>query len=332
MKAVVVEEYGPYRNARVGEVDAPEPGDREVLVQVSTVGVNFPDVLMIAGRHPVRPALPFVPGMELAGTVAAVGADVTEVAVGDRVAGEVDSGAWGEQVVVPADSCYRIPEEMSFEHAAALGLSYQTAHFALSDRAHMSSGERVLINGAAGGVGMAAVQLVKALGGTAIAGVRSDGEAEVARAAGADHVVDLGADDLRESLREQVLAITNDHGADVILDPVGGDVFDASLRALAWSGRLVVVGFASGVAPTVEANVLVLRNISVIGLQWRQYRLREPDWVRRVQNDMYGLYGKGRLTPHVMHNFPLERFVEALETIEAGRVNGKMVLSLDGAA
>jgi NADPH2:quinone reductase len=331
VKAVVVEEYGSYRNARVAEVAAPVPGEREVLVDVSTAGVNFPDVLMIAGRYPVRPPLPFIPGMEFAGTVAALGEGVSEVAVGDRVAGEVDCGAWGEQVVVSADNCYRIPDAMSFEHAAALGLSYQTAHFALSDRAHMSSGERVLINGAAGGVGLAAVQLTKALGGISIAGVRNDGQAAVALAAGADHVVDLSADNLRERLREQVRAITNDHGADVVLDPVGGEVFDASLRALAWSGRLVVIGFASGVAPTVEANYLLLRNVSVIGLHWRQYRLREPDWVRRIQNDMYGLYGAGRLTPHVMHNDPLERFVEALAGVEAGRVNGKMVLSLDGA-
>jgi NADPH2:quinone reductase len=328
VKAVVVEEFGAYRNARIEECPAPELDARGVLVDVCNAGVNAPDLLMISGRFPMRLALPFTPGMEFAGTVAAVGPEVTEVAVGDRVAGEVDYGAYAEQVLVSADSCYRIPEKMSFAHAAALGLSYQTAHFGLNDRAHMSAGERVLVNGAAGGVGLAAVQLVKALGGIAMAGVISDEQAEVALAAGADHVVDLAADNLRDSLREQVMGLTNDHGADVILDPVGGEVFDASLRALAWSGRLVVVGFASGKAPTVEANYLLLKNISVIGLHWRQYRLREPDWVRRIQNDMYSLYQKGRLTPRVMHTYPLEQFADALEIIEAGRVNGKMVLSV----
>lgn len=326
MKAVVVKEFGSFRNAVIEECPTPEVGEWGVLVDTVNMSVNFPDLLMIAGRHPVRPSLPFTPGMEFAGVVAAVGSQVSDLAVGDRVAGEVDFGAYAEQVVVDADNCYRIPDDMSFEHAAALGLSYQTAHFALNDRAHVSSGERVLVNGAAGGVGLAAIQLVKALGAHAIAGVRNTDQAEVALAAGADAVVDLSADNLRDNLREQVMAITNDHGADVILDPVGGDVFDASLRALAWSGRLVVIGFASGETPTVEANYLLLRNISVIGLQWRQYRVREPDWVRRIQNDMYSLYQQGRLTPHVMHAAPLEEFAGALEALEAGRVNGKMVL------
>jgi NADPH2:quinone reductase len=330
VKAVVVKEFGSFRNAVIEDCPSPELDDWGVLVDTVNMSVNFHDLLMIAGRHPVRPPLPFTPGMEFAGVVAAVGANVSDVAVGDRVAGEVDFGAYAEQVLVDADNCYRIPDDMSFEHAAALGLSYQTAHFALNDRAHVSSGERVLVNGAAGGVGLAAVQLVKALGAHAIAGVRNDDQVQVALAAGADAVVDLSADNLRESLREQVMEITNDHGADVILDPVGGEVFDASIRALAWSGRLVVVGFASGEAPTVEANFLLLRNISVIGLQWRQYRVREPDWVRRIQNDMYSLYQKGRLTPHVMHAVPLDDFAEALEALEAGRVNGKMVLSSRG--
>lgn len=327
MQAVIVKEFGSYRNAALAPCDVPEVGDWDVLVDARNMGVNYPDLLMIAGRHTVRPRLPFTPGMEFSGVVSALGCEVTDFAVGDRVAGEVDYGAYAQQVVVPAENCYRIPDQMSFEHAAALGLSYQTAHFALSDRAHMSSGERVLVTGAAGGVGLAAVQLVKALGAIAIAGVRSDEQAEIAKAAGADHVVDLSADNLTESLREQVMAITNDHGADVILDPVGGDVFDACLRALAFSGRLVVVGFAAGRAPTVEANYILLRNISIIGLQWRQYRLREPEWVRRIQNDMYALYSQGRLTPHVMHTYPLEQFAEALEAIEAGRVHGKVVLS-----
>lgn len=327
MKAVIVEEFGPYRDVRVHEVPTPEVGSRDVLVDSHTMGINFPDVLMIAGRYQARPPLPFIPGMEVAGEVIAVGDEVTEVAVGDRVAGEVSFGAFAEQVVVPADNCYRIPESMSYEHAGALGLVYQTAHFALNDRAHMSAGERVLINGGAGGVGLAAVQLVKALGGVAIAGVRSDVQREVVTAAGADHLVDLGVENLRENLKQQVMEITNDHGADVILDPVGGDVFDASLRALAWSGRLVVVGFASGRVPVVQANYLLLKNISVIGLYWRNYQAMEPDWVRRIQNDMYELYENGRLTPHVMHVYPMGQFADALEAIENGRVQGKVVLS-----
>ncbi len=327
VKAVLVNEFGPYRDVLVHEVPEPEPDPRDVLVDAHTMGINFPDVLMIAGRYQNRPELPFIPGMEVAGEVIAVGTEVTEFAVGDRVAGEVDHGAFAERVRVDADHCYRIPDSMSFEHAGALGLVYQTAHFALNDRAHMSAGERVLINGGAGGVGLAAVQLVKALGGVAIAGVRSDIQREVATAAGADHLVDLGKENLRESLKQQVMDVTNGHGADIILDPVGGDVFDASLRALAWSGRLVVVGFACGRIPVVQANYLLLKNISVIGLHWRNYQLQEPDWVRRIQHEMYDLYESGRLMPHVMHVYPLGQFADALEAIENGRVQGKVVLS-----
>ncbi len=327
MKAVLVEEFGPYQDVRVHEVPVPECGPRDVLVDAHTMGINFPDVLMIAGRYQMRPPLPFIAGEEVAGEVIAIGEEVNEVAVGDRVAGAVNYGAFAEQVVLSADHCYRIPDSMTFEHAGALGLVYQTAHFALNDRAHMSAGERVLVNGGAGGVGLAAVQLVKALGGVAIAGVRSDVQREVATRAGADHLVDLGVENLRENLKQQVMEITNGHGADVILDPVGGDVFDASLRALAWSGRLVVVGFASGRIPVVPANYLLLKNVSVIGLYWRNYQAQEPDWVRRVQNDMYELYESGRLTPHVMHVYPLEQFADALEAIENGRVQGKVVLS-----
>jgi NADPH2:quinone reductase len=330
MKAVLVREFGSYRNASIEDVDEPVCGPEQVLVNVRTMGVNYPDLLMISGRYHVRPELPFIPGVEFAGTVEAVGSDVSGVYAGDRVVGEVDCGAYAQQVAVAADSCYPIPDGMSFEHAAALGLSFQTAHFALSDRAHMSSGERVLVTGAAGGVGLAAVQLVKALGGIAIAGVRSHEQGDVVRAAGADHVIDLSVDHLQESLRDEVLAITHDHGADVVIDTVGGEVFDASLRALAWSGRLVVVGFASGEVPTVEANYLLLRNISVIGLNWRQYRMREPEWVRRIQNEMYQLYEQGRLAPNVMHVYSLAQYADALEAIEAGRVEGKVVLSADG--
>jgi len=327
MKAVLVQEYGSYHDVRVHDVEDPEPGPRDVLVDVYTMGINFPDVTMISGRYQVRPPLPFIPGMELAGEVIGIGSEVTEVAVGDRVAGEVKYGAFAEQALINTDNCYRIPESMSFEHAGALGLVYQAAHFALKDRAHMSAGERVLINGGAGGVGLAAVQLVKALGGVAIAGVRSDIQREVATAAGADYLVDLGVENLQESLKEQIMEITHGHGVDVILDPVGGDVFDASLRALAWSGRLVVVGFACGRIPAVQANYLLLKNISVIGLHWRMYQELEPEWVRRIQMDMYELYEKGRLTPHVMHVYPLAQFADALEAIENGRVQGKVVLS-----
>ncbi|MCB1744857.1 MAG: NADPH:quinone oxidoreductase family protein [Gammaproteobacteria bacterium] len=327
MRAVLVRKFGAWSDLQVEDVSEPKPGPRDVLIETANMGVNFRDVLLIGGHYQLRPPLPFAPGMECAGVIAEVGSEVTGFAPGDRVAAEVDYGAYAERVVAAADSCYRLPESMSFEHAAALGLAYQAAHFALTDHAHLSFGERVLVTGAAGGVGFAAVQIAKAQGGKVIAGIRGMDQAEVVREAGADLVVDLSVDDLSEHLREQVNQFTNDHGVDVALDPVGDEVFNACLDALAPGGRLVSVGFASGQVPTVDINKLLRRNLTVMGLNWRHYRLNEPDRVQRIQYEMYELYELGKLTPHVMHVYGLEDFARALELIAAGNVQGKVVLS-----
>ncbi|MDX1514022.1 MAG: NADPH:quinone oxidoreductase family protein, partial [Gammaproteobacteria bacterium] len=291
-------------------------------------GVNFPDVLMINGAYQVKPELPFSPGMEVSGVIAGVGKDVKGFSVGDRVAAQIGYGAYAEQVVAPAASTYLIPDGVTFEHAAALGLVYQTAHFALTERAHVSGGERVLVLGAAGGIGTATIQLVKAYGAIAFAGIRREEHADVVRAAGADQVVDVGVKGVEENLRSQIHALTNGHGVDIVIDPVGGELFNAGLRALAWGGRLVVVGFASGELPTVKANYLLLKNLSVIGLHWGDYLRREPEWVRRVQNDLYALYGKEKVRPQVMGTYALEDFREALTTIKAGQVQGKILLKV----
>lgn len=329
MRAVIVERFGPLEDVTVKELDPPEPGAGQVLIEARNAGVNFPDVLMISGAYQVRPELPFSPGMEVSGVVTAVGENVDGVSEGDRVAAHVGYGAYAEQVLAPAASCYPLPDDISFEHAAALGLVYQTAHFALTERAHLSGGERVLVTGAAGGVGMAAIQLVKAYGGTAFAGIRRREQEDSVREAGADHVVQLGVEDLYENLRTQLYELTNNHGVDVVIDSVGGGVFDASLRALAWGGRLVVVGFASGEIPSVKVNYLLLKNLSVIGLHWGDYLRQEPQWVRRVQNDLYALYGQKKIRPQIMAVYRLEDFREALEAIKAGRVQGKVLLTMD---
>ncbi|HEY5700662.1 MAG TPA: NADPH:quinone oxidoreductase family protein [Gammaproteobacteria bacterium] len=328
MRAVVVDRFGPLEEASVQQVDAPQPGAGQVLIETRYAGVNFPDLLMINGAYQVKPELPFSPGMEVSGVITGIGENVKDFSPGDRVAAQVVYGAYAEQVAAPAASCYRIPEDMSFEHAAAFGLVYQTAHFALTERAHVSGGERVLVLGAAGGIGTATIQLVKAYGAIAFAGIRREEQEEIVRAAGADHVIDLSVKAIEENLRSQIHAITNGHGVDIVIDPVGGEVFNAGLRALAWGGRLVVVGFASGELPTVKANYLLLKNLSVIGLHWGDYLRREPQWVRRVQNDLYSLYTKGKIRPHVMKSYPLESFQEALTTIKDGRVEGKVLLQV----
>jgi NADPH2:quinone reductase len=221
-----------------------------------------------------------------------------------------------------------LPDTISDRDAAGMGLVYQTAYFALVERGQFKQGETVLVNGAAGGVGGAAIQLVKALGGTALAGVAGEEQAKAARALGADHIIDLSADNLRDSLREQVYACTGGRGADVVLDPLGDDIFDASLRAVAWCGRVVCIGFAAGRIPTVKVNYLLVKNIAVSGLQWSDYRDRQPEKVRQVQQHLYELHARGLLRPQITEVLPLERFAEPLRVLAEGKGRGKYLLKL----
>ena len=329
MRAVVVERFGPLADAVVKEVPDPVPGRGEVVVAVKAAEANFPDIMVIEGTYQVKPPLPFSPGKAAAGVVETVGPGVADLAPGDRVAAQVEYGAFAEKLRAPAATCFPMPERLGFVDGAALGLVYQTAHFALRDRAHFQAGEAVLVLGAAGGVGTASVQLAKAFGaGLVIAGVRGSDDARVARAAGADETVDLGMDDLRSGLREAVRALTGGRGTEVVIDPIGGAAGAAALRAMAWRGRMVVVGFASGEVPTIKANYLLVRNITVSGLQWSDYRDRDPAWVARAQAEIFALAVAGELRPIVTRTFPLEGFAEALALIRDGEARGKLVLTV----
>ena len=326
MRAVIVHDYGPFRSAGVETVGDPVPGPGEVVIDARAIGVNYPDMLVIEGRYQFLPPLPFSPGKEVAGVVSAIGPGVTRFRLGDRVMAQREYGTYAEKTLSPEATCYRLPEPMGFEEGAALGLAYQTSYFALVERAAFREGETVLVTGASGGVGLAAVEIAKALGATVVAGVTSTEKGELARRHGADHVINLAAPRLRDSVREQVYAAVGKRGVDIVLENVGGEVFDGALRALAWCGRMVVVGFASMQLPDIKANYLLLKNISAIGLQWSDYREREPDRVRRVQEALYALYLEGRLRPLVSATFPLERFADALACFAARRVRGKMIL------
>jgi NADPH2:quinone reductase len=326
MRAVIVHEHGPFPEQRVETVADPRPGPGEVLIEARAIGVNYPDLLVIEGKYQFLPPRPFSPGKEVAGIVVATGANVTRVKPGDRVMALPEYGAYCEQLVVPENICYAMPDAISFADGAALALAYQTAHFALVERGAYRRGETVLVTGASGGVGLACVQIAKALGAAVLAGVTSTAKGDLARRHGADHVIDLSLPDLRESLRAQVHAAVGKRGVDIVLDSVGGDAFDGALRALAWCGRLVVIGFASTRIPEAKANYLLLKNVSVLGLQWTDYRGRDPEWVRRVQQQIYALYAEGKLKPLVSETFPLERFAEALARFGARSVVGKMVL------
>ena len=303
MRAVWVREHGAPETAHIEEVPAPAIGDDQVLIEVKAIGVNYPDFLVIGGTYQILPPRPFSPGKDAAGIVRAVGRNATHCKPGDRVTVHLEYGAYAEQVAAKDAVCHVIPEAMSFEEAAAMGLVYQTAHFALIERGLYQRGETVL------------------------AGVNNEEHAAIARENGADQVIDLARPDLRASLRAQVHALTGGRGVDIVLDPLGGAVFEASLRALAWRGRMVVIGFAAGGIPELKVNYLLVKNITVSGLQWSDYRERTPEWVRRVQTELFGLYENGAIHPRVMRSFPLERFAEALDLVKRGSVQGKVVLT-----
>lgn len=329
MKAVLIREFGEPASLRVEEVPDPVCSDEEVLIDVKAAGVNFPDLLVIQGKYQILPPRPFSPGKDVAGIVRAVGARVGRVRPGDRVMAQLEHGGYASQARADQHSCHILPDSMSFSDAAAMGLAYQTAYFALVDRGGFRPGDSVLVNGAAGGIGLAAVQVARSLGATVFAGVNDPEHGKLAQRNGANHVVDLGAANLRDSLRDQVYRMNDGKGVDILLDPLGGDVFDASLRALAWCGRAVIIGFATGRIPDIKANYLLVKNIAVSGLQWSDYRERTPERVEQVQQELFRLYSMGGLKPHVAQVLPLERFADALAVLQEGKSVGKQVLVME---
>lgn len=329
MKAMVAHAFGAVDALRLQDWPDPVPGDDEVVVDVMAAGVNFSDLLVIGGQYQVLPPLPFVPGEEAAGIVSSVGRGVRSCAIGDRVLVLVDRGAYGERVLAPQESCFVLPRAMDFLEAAGFGLAFQTAHYALVDRANLQAGEVVLVTGASGGVGLACVQLAKALGARVLAGVGSAGKERAARAAGADAIVDLSGSRLRDSIRDDVRALTEGKGADVVVEVVGGDVFEGAFRSLAWRGRLVVLGFAGGRIPTIAANRILLRNVAVTGLNSSDYRQRHPEWMRRVQSELFALHEEGLLRAEPAGFFPLEDAARALQQLRERRVAGKIVLTTE---
>ncbi|MBM3344722.1 MAG: NADPH:quinone oxidoreductase family protein [Betaproteobacteria bacterium] len=332
MRALIVTEHGPLEKLNYGEFPDPTPGKGEVLIDVHAASVNFPDLLVIGGSYQNLPPRPFVPGKDLAGVVAAVGEGVTRMKAGDRVVAQIEHGAFAERAVVREVLCFVMPAKMPFEEGAAMGLVYLTAHNALIERANFKAGETVLVTGAAGGVGLACVQLAKALGATVVAAVSSEEKARIAREAGADHVVRTDVADLRENFRKQVFDALNKtegkRGVDLALENVGGDVFDASLRVLAWCGRLVIIGFAGGRIPEVKAGYLLVKNISLIGLQSSDYRERTPDVVRRAYEHLFALYERGKLKPRVMAAYPFKDYLKALHMVQDRKVLGKVVVMM----
>jgi NADPH2:quinone reductase len=326
VKAVVVREYGPIESAAIGDIPAPTPADTEVVVKVTLAPVNLVDTLVITGKYQFLPKLPFTPGKGPVGIVSAIGIKVRRFKVGDRVVAMAEQGGYAQFAAAAEEQCYALPDGTSFDAGASISLAFDTAWFALVDRARISPGDTVLVLGATGAVGNAAIQLAKAKGAKVLAGVSSMAKSQVARDAGADGIVDLAAENLRESLPAQVHAANGGKGADIVIDPLGGDIFDAAIRALAWRGRLVVVGFAAGAIPTLKVNRLILRNIEVSGVQVSDYRKYRPDMVRQCFDEVFALAAAGKLRTMPVTKYPLASFAQALNDITGRKLNGRAVL------
>jgi NADPH2:quinone reductase len=333
MKAVVVTEIGAPGGAAYADFPEPVPGTGEVLIDVEAIETNYPDMLVVEGRYQIRPPVPFVPGKGAAGRVAALGTGVTGLAVGQRVATQVEYGAYAEKVCAPAAVCYPVPDAVTSVEATAAVLTYQTAWFALKDRAAMAPGETVLVLGAAGGVGIAAIQLAKALGaGRVIAATRGTAKLDAVRRSGADAVVDIAKPNLREALRADIHALTDGKGVDIIIDPIGGPAFEPALRCLAWRGRHVIIGFAGGEIPVVKTNYLLVKNIAVVGLQGSDYRDRCPAETAAAQAEIFRHMAANTFRPVVSEVMPLSDFGRALDKLRDGRAEGKIVLTTGGNA
>jgi NADPH2:quinone reductase len=327
MRAVVVREFGPIENASLGDMPKPEAKPGEVLLEVRATAVNFVDLVMMSGKYQFSPKLPFVPGKLPAGVVSAAGAGVTKFKPGDHAIAMAEQGGFAEFVAMPEIQCIPLPPSLPFEEAAAMSLIYDTAYFALRERARMAPGETVLVLGATGGVGLAAIQLAKAMGGRVFAAVASPSKQDIVRAAGADEVIDLSTPDLKESLRAQVFAKTDKGGVDIIIDMLGGDIFDAAIRALAWNGRLVVIGFAAGRIPTLKTNYLLVKNIEIGGMQISDYRKRRPDDMAACFKQIFAWHAAGKLKPLPTKVYPIEQFAAAMHEIQDRTVRGRVVLS-----
>lgn len=323
MRAVVVERWMEPSELRVRAVAEPALEPDGVVVDVRAAGCNFFDILLVQGRYQMKPPFPFVPGAELAGVVREVGADVRGFSPGDRVLASLPLGAFAERAAVPARALLRMPEGMSFAEAASFPIVYPTSWAALVFRAALRAGETVLVHAAAGGVGIAAVQIAKALGARVVATAGGPDKLEVARRAGADVVIDYRGGDWPE----QVRAASGGRGADVIYDSVGGEVFDASLKCIAWNGRLLVIGFAGGKIPEVKANRILLKNIAVVGLHWGAYAIHEPERIPQTFDALFRLYGEGKVRPVIYRSYSLDEVPAALEALGSRKSYGKIVIT-----
>jgi NADPH2:quinone reductase len=324
MKALLCKQFGPPETLVLEDLPSPSAGAGEVVISIKAASVNFPDVLIIQNKYQFKPPLPFSPGSELAGVVKEVGAGVSNVKPGDQVIAFTAFGAFAEEVKTEAVRLLPLPGGMSFEEGASFILTYGTTDHALRDRGQLKEGETLLVLGAAGGVGVAAIEIGKALGARIIACASSADKLAVCRQHGADECINYATEDLRERIK----ALTGGRGADVVYDPVGGPYSEPAFRSIAWRGRLLVVGFAAGEIPRLPLNLALLKGASVVGVFWGDFARREPKQFAASVRQLGSWFREGRLRPHVSRTFPLEQAGEALKLLAARQVKGKIVLKV----
>jgi NADPH2:quinone reductase len=324
MKAVLCKAYGPPESLVIEELPSPRPGAGEVVVSVKAASVNFPDVLIIQNKYQFKPPLPFSPGSELAGVVKEVGEGVSAFKPGDKVIAFTGYGAFAEEVKTEATRLVPLPAGMDFNTGAAFILTYGTSDHALRDRGELRAGETLLVLGAAGGVGLAAIEIGKALGASVIACASSDDKLAVCREHGADETVNYASEDLRERIK----ALTGGRGVDMVYDAVGGPYTEPAFRSIAWRGRLLVVGFAAGDIPKLPLNLALLKGASIVGVFWGDFARREPKQFAESLRQLGTWYAAGKLKPHISQTLPLEKAAEALNLMAARKVKGKLVLTV----
>ncbi|WP_421710872.1 NADPH:quinone oxidoreductase family protein [Alcanivorax sp.] len=325
MRAILCKELGPANTLVIDDIPSPEPGKGQVKVRVKAAGLNFPDTLIIEGKYQIKPELPFSPGGEMAGEVLAVGEGVQRFKPGQRVMGLTGYGAFAEEILVPENQLIPVPDGMNDHTAAAFSMVYGTSYHALKQRANIQPGETLLVLGASGGVGLAAVELGKAMGATVIACASNEEKLAVAKEAGADDLINYAEEDLKDALKQRY-----PKGVDVIYDPVGDKFTEAAIRNMAWNGRLLIVGFAAGDIPKIPANLALLKGCSIVGVFWGAFTQKEPQ--TNIQNimELMQLFNQGKINPRISQVFPFEDYEQALAALTSRTAKGKVVLDVAG--
>lgn len=321
---MIVRTCGPLENLKLETVEDPVAGDKMVVIDVKTCAVNFADSLMVEGTYQVRPPLPFSPGLEVAGIISETGDKVSGWKIGDKVQALTNWGGFAEKVAVPTEALCPLPDDMSYIDAAAFVVAYGTSHVALDYRAKLKKGEWLVVNGAGGGVGLTAVEIGKMMGARVIATAGSDEKLAIARDKGAEFTINYKTENLKDKIKE----FTGGKGANVVYDPVGGEVFRQTFRAMAPEGRMLVIGFASGDIPQVPANHLLVKNIELIGFYWGAYREFKPEIILNSNKQLFDWYEEGRIKPHISGTFPLEKTADAIRALRNRTSSGKVVVTM----